>query len=393
MIRTQLFNPEDLENVKNIQDGYRFEPLSAFLGTEPLASLPALEFPEWNEGDLTRSRAALVNQGFLADRARALGLDRHVMLGRTERRTSGEQKDSVLANCLEAVIGAMYLDSGLAAVIAWAEGVFGYETTFYTPVLLLDGIYTGRNPVLRLGDWNAPAGSSPWPGHSLLRTPSEDLGGDRGTLVVGAASAATGRLLSFDLKVHPEITGKVADEAREEILATGDDSDLESMVADVRAHIIIAGVGFRPAALIPYLADAAETSIREHHGDGDLHSLSGLVRAHIIIAGDKWLFPRRNREGLRILDAAGGEGSWTHVVTLSPLSGRELPELDPAAENPRILLSGDGREAIVAWQRDGRWRYVESRGDGWTPTLSVHPHLGDDPEAIDRLFERRIRSR
>jgi hypothetical protein len=51
IIRTQLFNPDDLENVKTIQDGYRFEPLSAFMGTEPPAPLPAIEFSEWKEGD------------------------------------------------------------------------------------------------------------------------------------------------------------------------------------------------------------------------------------------------------------------------------------------------------------------------------------------------------
>ena len=51
VIRTQLFNTEDLENVKNIQDGYRFEPLSAFLGTEAPGPAPALDFPEWKEGD------------------------------------------------------------------------------------------------------------------------------------------------------------------------------------------------------------------------------------------------------------------------------------------------------------------------------------------------------
>ena len=51
VIRTQLFNPDDLKNVKAIQAGYRFEPFSAFLGIEPPAPLPAIEFPEWKEGE------------------------------------------------------------------------------------------------------------------------------------------------------------------------------------------------------------------------------------------------------------------------------------------------------------------------------------------------------
>ncbi|MDM9630992.1 DUF1254 domain-containing protein [Robiginitalea aurantiaca] len=48
--RTQLFNPEDLDNVKNIQDGYIIESYSSFSGTKAPASVPAIEFPEWKDG-------------------------------------------------------------------------------------------------------------------------------------------------------------------------------------------------------------------------------------------------------------------------------------------------------------------------------------------------------
>jgi hypothetical protein len=48
--RTQLFNPGDIDNVKRIQDGYRVEPLSAFLGTKAPAAATAIDFPEWKQG-------------------------------------------------------------------------------------------------------------------------------------------------------------------------------------------------------------------------------------------------------------------------------------------------------------------------------------------------------
>lgn len=51
VIRTQLFNPDDLSNVEAIQNGYRFEPLSKFLGTEPPTATLNLEFPKWKEGE------------------------------------------------------------------------------------------------------------------------------------------------------------------------------------------------------------------------------------------------------------------------------------------------------------------------------------------------------
>lgn len=48
--RTQLFNPDDLDNVKNIQDGYKVQPLSAFLGTKEPAAAATIDFPEWIDG-------------------------------------------------------------------------------------------------------------------------------------------------------------------------------------------------------------------------------------------------------------------------------------------------------------------------------------------------------
>ena len=82
------------------------------------------EHPDWTEGALTRARAALVNKRELARRARALGLRELVRLGRTELRTAGSDKDSILANCFEAVIGAVYLDGGLEPVFELARRSF-----------------------------------------------------------------------------------------------------------------------------------------------------------------------------------------------------------------------------------------------------------------------------
>jgi ribonuclease-3 len=74
------------------------------------------EHPEWNEGKLTRSRASLVSGEALAERARAIGLPDLVQLGRTELRSGGAEKDTILAGAFEAVIGALFLDGGLAPV-------------------------------------------------------------------------------------------------------------------------------------------------------------------------------------------------------------------------------------------------------------------------------------
>ncbi|GAB4083512.1 ribonuclease III [Myceligenerans cantabricum] len=69
--------------------------------------------PETNEGDLARMRAATVSQRSLAKIARRLGLGRYVLLGKGEIRTRGFDKDSILSDTVEALIGATYLSHGL----------------------------------------------------------------------------------------------------------------------------------------------------------------------------------------------------------------------------------------------------------------------------------------
>lgn len=74
------------------------------------------EFPEQPEGELAKQRAALVNMTVLADVAREVGLGDHVLVGRGEELTGGRDKPSILADTLEAVLGAVYLDRGMRPV-------------------------------------------------------------------------------------------------------------------------------------------------------------------------------------------------------------------------------------------------------------------------------------
>lgn len=79
---------------------------------------------DWEEGLLTRVRSSLVNAKTLAARARSLGLGEHLLLGRTELRAGGAEKESILACALEAVIGALYLDGGLVPAKVWIGSLF-----------------------------------------------------------------------------------------------------------------------------------------------------------------------------------------------------------------------------------------------------------------------------
>jgi ribonuclease III len=72
-------------------------------------------YPALSEGEMARLRASVVNTHALADIARSLGLGQHIRLGKGEEASGGREKPSLLANTLEAVIGAHYLDRGLDA--------------------------------------------------------------------------------------------------------------------------------------------------------------------------------------------------------------------------------------------------------------------------------------
>jgi ribonuclease-3 len=69
-------------------------------------------FPEAQEGALSRKRAHLVKQSTLASLSKELELDRHLLLGKGELQNGGTKKSSILANAYEALIGAIYMDSG-----------------------------------------------------------------------------------------------------------------------------------------------------------------------------------------------------------------------------------------------------------------------------------------
>lgn len=81
-------------------------------------------FPEHREGDLSRVRAGLVNETQLAGLARRLDLGLHIQLGRGESQTGGREKSSILAGALEALIAAVFLDSGFDAARAIIEVLF-----------------------------------------------------------------------------------------------------------------------------------------------------------------------------------------------------------------------------------------------------------------------------
>jgi len=124
-------------------DNERLEFLGdAVIGLVVAEKLMAL-FPTAAEGKLSRWRSSLVSRKTLAEMAAQLGMSEWILLGRGERRTGGAEKRSILAAALEALIGAIYLDGGIAPASDFLGRI--YQPSF-------DSIFTGDEASLKMVD-------------------------------------------------------------------------------------------------------------------------------------------------------------------------------------------------------------------------------------------------
>lgn len=130
-----------------------------FLGDSVLGYVIAAElynrFPRASEGELTRARARLVNEAALARIAQTLALGNHVRLGPGELKSGGHRRSSILADCLEALIGAIHLDRDLPAaarcLLVWYAPLLDelrIEAVTKDPKTLLQEYLQGRGLAL-----------------------------------------------------------------------------------------------------------------------------------------------------------------------------------------------------------------------------------------------------
>jgi ribonuclease-3 len=130
-----------------------------FLGDSVVNCAVALElyhkFPQLTEGELSRLRANLVNQHALAGVAARFGFGEQLLLGEGEARSGGSRRPSILADAVEAVIGAVFLDAGFDAALQAVRALLGVEidaidpaTSGKDPKTLLQEFLQGRRIAL-----------------------------------------------------------------------------------------------------------------------------------------------------------------------------------------------------------------------------------------------------
>ena len=111
-------------NENNIESNQRLE----FLGDSVLSFIVASKlyklYPHFDEGKLTEMRAALVCEKSLAKKADEMGLSEGLIFGRSESKSNGRRKASILCDTFEALLGAIFLDGGIQEATEWVLNVF-----------------------------------------------------------------------------------------------------------------------------------------------------------------------------------------------------------------------------------------------------------------------------
>ena len=112
----QAFTPSSFVNEQKINKRPDYERLE-FLGDAVLEMISSAylfrKFPDKKEGQMSKMRASLVCEGALAYDAEQLNLKEYIQLGKGEEATGGRNKESIIADVMEAVIGALFLDGGI----------------------------------------------------------------------------------------------------------------------------------------------------------------------------------------------------------------------------------------------------------------------------------------
>lgn len=114
------------QSIVDLRDNERLEFLGDAIINLIIAHILMNQNPQMKEGELSQMRANLVNEFLLAEIARSIHLGKYLLLGKGESLSSGRNKNSILADAFEAVIGAVYLDGGFDAAFRFLNHHFPY---------------------------------------------------------------------------------------------------------------------------------------------------------------------------------------------------------------------------------------------------------------------------
>ncbi|TVQ96122.1 MAG: ribonuclease III [Desulfovibrionales bacterium] len=164
-----------------------------------------VRYPNANEGQLTTFRAMLVNEAVLADLSRKLRIDKALLLGRGEENQGGRQRQSLLSDAFEALLGAIFLDGGYFEARRWVREQFAglwprqeevaVDKDHKTKLQEMTQQHCRDRPTYLLEGSSGPEHERTF--HVLLKLPTGEEFRDSGSSVKKAEQNAARQALSF----------------------------------------------------------------------------------------------------------------------------------------------------------------------------------------------------
>ncbi|HKV11021.1 MAG TPA: hypothetical protein VJ725_22970 [Thermoanaerobaculia bacterium] len=309
-------------------------------------------------------------------------------------------------------LGAVVVKHRTALHLIWEEELVtgGVLETFYSPILFIDGVYLGWNPVYRLSSFDpSEAVAGPAPSPALVRSPTIQGGRDGRTVVVAFVSPAKGRLVTIEIDALPQEFSRLADKARSHIIDLGRRPNpphgLKAIAEEAYAGVIDLGRAFH-AEIAESLANQVYEKIMKS-GTQDLEFLGGAARSHIIDLGAKL-----SGRGLRNPMKAAVVAKTEEITPTAPgfpepeapqssnflqfrlAASREVPDVGAAsAETLRVFVSESGDNVLIAWPDKNRVLYRDTKGDEWNAVREIKLSDSVDLSRAYEILERQVRNR
>lgn len=286
--------------------------------------------------------------------------------------------------------------------LVWAEASDASTRAFYSPVVFIRGAYLGWNPVVALDELADPGLS-----FTNTATPPVVLQAEptlvttpTGRVTASFIQSQTHELVAVEVQALPGEIGELAEAARGHIveLAQSIGADNRNQLAEMaRGHIVELAGDFHPSAA-SYLSDRTRDLIVGAAPATDAATLGEMARGHIVELGREILSGGLANSclGQEVLleiapldlTAAGPEASFSQFFALRRTARWVVPG-DLTAPNARILVSTDGRAALVAWETEGHLSYREVGSDGtWSLERQIDLSIVSAVDAWDAVARR-----
>lgn len=311
-------------------------------------------------------------------------------------------------------LGAVVVKHRTVLHLIWEEELAtgGVLEAFYSPILFIDGVYLGWNPVYRLSSFDpSEAAAGPAPSPALVRSPTIQGGRDGRTVVVAFVSPAKGRLVTIEIDALPQEFSQLADKARSHIVDLGrrphPPHGLKAIADEAHAGVIELGRAFH-AEIAESLADQVYEKIMKS-GTQDLEFLGGAARSHIVDLGVK-LSGRGLRNPAKAASAAVERTE--EITPTAPgfpepeapqssnflqfrlASSRPVPDVGTAsADTLRVFISESGDNVLIAWPDKNRVLYRDTKGDQWNAVREIKLSDSVDLSRAYEILERLVRNR